>query len=47
MRTKYQVITKPEEIIEDITHANVITHESLNDNDATGLIQNYGNYYHN
>ncbi|WP_338964244.1 MULTISPECIES: Cof-type HAD-IIB family hydrolase [unclassified Spiroplasma] len=39
MRTKYQVITKPEEIIEDITHANVITHESLNDNDAAGLIQ--------
>ncbi|WP_424526332.1 hypothetical protein [Spiroplasma endosymbiont of Glossina fuscipes fuscipes] len=39
MRTKYKVITKPEEIIEDITHASVIAHQSLNDIDAEILMQ--------
>ncbi|RUO86439.1 Cof-type HAD-IIB family hydrolase [Spiroplasma endosymbiont of Megaselia nigra] len=38
MRTKYKIITKVADIIEDITHASVIAHHSLDDRGASELM---------
>ncbi|WP_342256380.1 hypothetical protein [Spiroplasma endosymbiont of Poecilobothrus nobilitatus] len=38
MRTKYKIITKATDITEDITHASVIAHQSLDDKAANELM---------